>query len=135
MKLFIALITMTLLATGSSAFADGHGNDHGGHHGGGHHPSPGPHHPPHDQGDGFSMGILLGLTSADITSQANDYPEYKMAIIQGEDAALEVLQGGNASDLFYNAKAATEGLYNVEFGSEEEAAIAVLKLNQLFSQE
>ena len=140
-KIFAAaFLALTLGATMSFAnpgggYHDG-GHHDGGHHEGGHHPNPhpGPHHPG-DEGDAFSIGVLLGLTSADITTDANNYPEYKMAIVQGEDAALEVLQGGDASDLFLNAKSATEQLYNIEFGSEIEAAIAVLQLNQIFSEQ
>jgi hypothetical protein len=100
-------------------------------------PYPGHGHPGHDHDDGalLSLGVLFGLTSADITSHANDYPEYKMAIVQAEDAALAVLQGAPVSDLFLNAVEATQSIYNIEFGSEEEAAIVILKLNQHFAGE
>lgn len=84
----------------------------------------------HSDGGAISAALSTGFWLAAISS----HHHYKMAIVQGEEAALAVLEGAPVNDLFVNAKDVAETVLDVQFGDEEQAALAILEMNQTLEE-
>lgn len=89
------------------------------------------HH--HHNGDGLAV-ISAALSTGFWLAELSHHHHYKMAIVQGEEAALAVLEGSPASDLFLNAKDVAQTILDVEFGDEEQAALTILEMNQTLDE-
>lgn len=85
-------------------------------------------------GDNDLAAISAALSTGFWLAALTNNHHYKMAIVQGEEAALAVLEGAQANDLFVNAKDAAETVLNVQFGNEEQAALTILEMNQTLEE-
>ncbi|MGZ3768777.1 MAG: hypothetical protein ACXVCP_02800 [Bdellovibrio sp.] len=85
----------------------------------------------HDNDAGGAILVSSAALSSGLwLSELSHHNHYKMAIVQGEEAALAVLEGAPASDLFLNAKNAAATVLNIQFGDEQTAALTILEMNQ-----
>ncbi|MGZ3772904.1 MAG: hypothetical protein ACXVCY_05280 [Pseudobdellovibrionaceae bacterium] len=126
MKKIFSMFAVMAIAAPSFAYDHGyHGGYYGGYHGGYHHDD--------DAGDIFAISAIV-LSSLWLAEISDDHHHYKMAIVQGEEAALAVLEGAPANDLFVNAKQTAETVLKVQFGSEEQAALTILQMNQVLDE-
>lgn len=92
------------------------------------------HYHRHGHHDDDGLLISAALTTGVWLGALSSHHHYKMAIIQGEEAALAVLEGAPASDLFVNAKSVAETVLDVQFGDEEQAALTILEMNQTLEE-
>lgn len=121
MKKILSFVAALAIAAPAFAYIRGdrhyHGHRHGSHHGNG-------------DAEAISAALSTGFWLAAISS----HHHYKMAIVQGEEAALAVLEGAPVNDLFVNAKDVAETVLDVQFGDEEQAALAILEMNQTLEE-
>lgn len=72
------------------------------------------------------------LHSATPTNFSDSAYVYRMAVIEGQGAAADVINGGAVTDRFLAARAAAETIMGTQFKSEVEAASAILELAESF---
>lgn len=59
---------------------------------------------------------------------------YKVAIVAGQQAAVDVLNGAEASDLFVDAKGAAEAMLETSFENDVDAARVIITLAEQFNK-
>lgn len=59
---------------------------------------------------------------------------YKVAIVNGQAAAIEVLNGAEATDLFLDAKGAAEEMLDTSFANDVDAARVIIELAEQFQK-
>lgn len=67
-----------------------------------------------------------------ITTGLMTQDDFKQAIVDAQEPAAVVLDGGQASDLFLAGKTAAERALALRFESDPEAAIAILEIARRF---
>jgi len=75
------------------------------------------------------------MNSATPTAASGTSAVYKEAIVAGQQAAVEVLNGAEASDLFWEARDAAEALLETSFANDLDAARVVITLAEQFQAE